>query len=235
VGVKKFSFKLFEVVHQQSSMPIGTDAVLLGAWAAHEVPGRILDIGTGCGVIALMLGQRYTEATIDAVDIDEASIQEATENFKNSPFADRLLAEQLDVKDLKRPKRFDLIVSNPPYFTESVLSPEQARANARHGLSLNYGDLLWCVNRLLGVDGNFCCVLPEANIKAFILKAEANGLIINKITNIQYNEKKPVSVSLLRFSRYEEGLEIDTLILHDEQGKPTEEYKALVAGFYLWA
>lgn len=216
-------------------MPIGTDAVLLGAWATHEGPARILDIGTGCGVIALMLTQRYTEATIDAVDIDEASIQEATENFKNSPFADRLLAEQIDVKDLKRPKRFDLIVSNPPYFTENVLSPEQARANARHGLSLNYGDLLWCVNRLLGIDGNFCCVLPEANIKAFILKAESNGLIINKITNIQYNEKKPISVSLLRFSRYEEGLEIDTLILHDEQGKPTEEYKALVAGFYLWA
>lgn len=216
-------------------MPIGTDAVLLGAWATHEAPARILDIGTGCGVIALMLAQRYTEATIDAVDIDEASIHEATENFKNSPFADRLLAEQIDVKDLKRPKRFDLIVSNPPYFTENVLSPEQARANARHGLSLNYGDLLWCVNRLLGVDGNFCCVLPEANIKAFILKAEGNGLIINKITNIQYNEKKPVSVSLLSFSRYEEGLEIDTLILHDELGKPTEEYKALVAGFYLWA
>jgi tRNA1(Val) A37 N6-methylase TrmN6 len=78
-------------------------------------------------------------------------------------------------------------------------------------------------------------VLPEANIKAFILKAESNGLIINKITNIQYNKKKPVSVSLLSFSRYEEGLEIDTLILHNEQGKPTEEYKALVAGFYLWA
>jgi tRNA1Val (adenine37-N6)-methyltransferase len=182
-----------------------------------------------------MLAQRYTEATIDAVDIDEASIQEATDNFKSSPFADRLLAEHIDVKELKRPKRFDLIVSNPPYFTENVLSPEQARANARHGLSLNYGDLLWCVNRLLGIDGNFCCVLPEANIKAFILKAESNGLIINKITNIQYNKKKPVSVSLLSFSRYEEGLEIDTLILHNEQGKPTEEYKALVAGFYLWA
>lgn len=216
-------------------MPIGTDAVLLGAWATHGAPDRILDIGTGCGVIALMLAQHYTEASIDAVDIDEASIHEATENFKNSPFADRLLAEQIDVKDLKRPKRFDLIVSNPPYFTEDIISPEQARAKARHGLSLNYGDLLWCVNRLLGIDGNFCCVLPEANIKAFILKAEGNGLIINKITNIQYNEKKPVSVSLLSFSRYEEGLEIDTLILHDEQGKPTEEYKALVAGFYLWA
>lgn len=216
-------------------MPIGTDAVLLGAWAFNEAPASVLDIGSGCGVIALMLAQRFAQATIEAIDIDEPSVLEAKENFNNSPFANRLLAELVDVKNLKRPKRFDLIVSNPPYFTEDVVSPKQARANARHGLSLNYTDLLWCVNRLLGVDGNFCCVLPEANTKEFILKAEANGLVLNKITHIRYNPKKAVSVSLLSFSRYDEGLEIDTLILHDEQGNPTEQYKALVTDFYLWA
>jgi len=235
VAVKTFTFKHFEVVHEQASMPIGTDAVLLGAWAEQEEAARILDIGTGCGIIALMLAQRYSEATLDAVDIDEASINEALGNFSKSPFAGRVVAEHIDIKDLRRPKRFDLIVSNPPYFTEEILSPKQTRAQARHGISLSYDDLLWTVNRLLSADGAFCCVLPEANIKAFVLKAEKNGLLLNKTTHIKYNEKKPVSVSLLRFSRYDEGLNIDTLVLHNDQGKPTEKYKALVADFYLWA
>lgn len=235
MAIKKFSFKQFEVQHGRASMPVGTDAILLGAWAEHTDVASILDIGTGCGVIALMLAQRFADAKVDAVDIDEESVKESAENFINSPFADRLRAELCDVKELKRPKRFDLIVSNPPYFSTAILSPAEARAKARHGISLNYDELLAAVHRLLAVDGVFCCVLPEANIKDFILKAEKNKLLLNKTTHIKYNDKKPVSVSLLSFSRYASELDIDTLILHDEHGKPTEAYKALVADFYLWA
>lgn len=216
-------------------MPIGTDAVLLGAWAQHPHPTHILDIGTGSGIIALMLAQRFSNAIIDAIDIDEASIIEAQNNFNQSPYSARLFAHMADATQYDPNRLYNLIVSNPPYFIDGHSAPHLQRAQARHTLTLTHSSLLDTVSRLLNPEGIFCCVLPTAGIKAFILIAENNGLIVNKITHIQYNQTKPASVSLLSFSTTTSPVDITTLLLHDANNKPTAEYTQLVSNFYLWA
>lgn len=216
-------------------MPIGTDAVLLGAWAQHPHPTHILDIGTGSGIIALMLAQRFTNAIIDAIDIDEASITEAQNNFNQSPHSNRLFAQSADATQFAPTQLYNLIVSNPPYFTQGQNALETQRAQARHTLTLTHSNLLDTVSRLLSPDGIFCCVLPTSGIKAFILIAENNGMIVNKITHIQYNQNKPATVSLLSFSNTNSPVDIATLLLHDANNKPTVEYTQLVSNFYLWA
>lgn len=216
-------------------MPIGTDAVLLGAWAKHNNPVHILDIGTGSGIIALMLAQRFRNSLIEAIDIDEASVTEAQYNFSQSAYKNKLLANVGDITLYEPTKQYNLIVSNPPYFTQGKNSVEKQRAQARHTLTLTHTALLDTVNRLLSPDGIFCCVLPTAAIKAFILIAENNSLIINTITYVQYSREKPASVSLLSFSRKNTPLDISTLLLYSDNEKPTEEYIQLVKEFYLWA
>jgi tRNA1Val (adenine37-N6)-methyltransferase len=216
-------------------MPIGTDAVLLGAWAQHPHPTHILDIGTGSGIIALMLAQRFTNAIIDGIDIDEASITEAQNNFNQSIHSNRLFANVADADQYAPNQQYNLIVSNPPYFTQGQNAVETQRAQARHTLTLTHNNLIDTVCRLLSPDGIFCCVLPTAGIKAFILIAENNGLVVNKIAHIQYNQTKPASVSLLSFSTTNSPVDIKALLLHDANNKPTAEYTQLVSNFYLWA
>ena len=139
---KVFRFKQFAVLNDRTAMKVGTDGVLLGAWCPVEGIHRVLDVGTGCGVIALMVAQRNSEAVITGIDIDEGAIEEAGLNYANSPWSERLTATLADFNDMKDNDRFDLIVSNPPYFTNGVLPTGDARTTARHTGSLSYRQLI---------------------------------------------------------------------------------------------
>lgn len=232
MAAKTFQFKHFTVSHQRSSMPVGTDAVLLGAWACHPSPTRVLDVGCGCGILALMAAQRFAQAKVDAIDIDRDSVLEATENFTNSHYASRLNATMVNVKEWQPGYKYDLIISNPPYFQGDVLPDKPTRVTARHEVALTHETLLFSVDKLLLETGAFCCVLPESTIKQFIKIAEFYKLVINKVTYIQHTYNKPPSICLLSFGRKPHMLEINQLNLHTESGKPTNEYLKLIADFY---
>ena len=143
-------------------MKVGTDGVLLGAWCPVEGASRVLDVGTGCGVIALMIAQRNVEAIIEGIDIDEAAIDEAIFNFEQSPWSNRLTARLQDFNGMGGEKRYDLIVSNPPYFTHGVLPTGDARVQARHTRSLTYGGLIDGASRLLTATGSLSLITGES-------------------------------------------------------------------------
>ena len=141
-------------------MKVNTDGCLLGSWAHHESPKRILDIGAGSGVIALMLAQRYEKAAITAVEIEQACANQCILNFENSPFQDRLTCINEDINLFENSSLFDLIVSNPPYFENATPAKGTARLRARHHNTLSLTDLFKNVNRLLNEKGDFCLILP---------------------------------------------------------------------------
>ena len=162
-----FRFKQFAVRQDRCPMKVGTDGVLLGAWAEVR-PGdrRMLDVGTGTGLIALMLAQR-SAARITAVDVDAECATQAAENFAASPWADRLDAVAVAVQRYDPVERFDLIVSNPPYYVDSLLSPDEGRNTARHAAGLPFGELAAAVVRLLAPGGRFALVLPPVEMQRF--------------------------------------------------------------------
>ena len=161
-----FQFKQFTIRHDRCAMKVGTDGVLLGAWANAKGKQRILDIGTGSGLIALMLAQR-TDAMITGIEIDPASATQAQENAAASPWADRLQIVATDIAGYTSYQAFDLIVSNPPFFNEMLLPPGAARSQARHTQALTFEALLFHVQRLLSPEGSFCAILPATALTHF--------------------------------------------------------------------
>ena len=157
---KVFRFKQFAVKNDRTAMKVGTDGVLLGAWCPVDGAQRVLDVGTGCGVIALMIAQRNSLATIDAIDIDHDSIEEAAYNFMNSPWPERLTAIEGDFNGLDTGQRYDLIVSNPPFFTNGVLPTGEARTTARHTGALTYRQLIDGAMRLMTDGGSLALISP---------------------------------------------------------------------------
>ncbi len=232
--MQPFQFKQFAVAHSRSTMQVGTDAVLLGAWTKHASPQRILDVGTGCGIIALMLAQRYATAVIEAIDYDTTSVDEANENFTHSSFTERLSAKQVDFRAFENSTKYDLIVSNPPYFNTKIKPTAESRRLARNTETLPYPALVKGVAKALAKTGSFCCVLPANAIKEFIADAELVGLIANEILYIKYNNTAEISVALMLFSFTDKALQIDTVVLYEDTKQPTTAYIALVKDFYLW-
>ena len=155
-----FKFKQFAVEQDDVAMKVGTDGVLLGAWANTDNAKRILDIGTGTGVIALQMAQRNPVAQIHAVEIDETAAHRARANFDLSPWAERMNVEQTAVQEFSPAEKFDLIVSNPPYFVDSLLPPDAKRSTARHTHDLSFEELDSAVCQLLADDGLFALILP---------------------------------------------------------------------------
>lgn len=154
-----FQFKQFTVWHDKCAMKVGTDGVLLGAWTSVQHSRRILDIGTGTGLVALMLAQR-SQSAITALEIDSQAAVQATENFGRSPWRDRVEVVVADFKQYRPDTQFDVIVSNPPYFVDSMKCPDNQRSIARHNNELTYDDLLRGVSVLLSPDGAFTLVIP---------------------------------------------------------------------------
>jgi len=228
-----FRFKQFSIQDDRCAMKVGTDGVLLGAWS--PVGTRILDIGTGSGLIALMLAQRYPQARIDAIDIDEAAIEQARENFQSSVFSQQLATFLSSLQEWKGGP-YDLIVSNPPYFRNSLKNPDKGRTQARHTDSLSYAELITHSARLLTDEGRLALILPaeaESEVRGL---AASEKLSLVRVTRVYSKENKPVRRVMMewRVKRQEPAFERqDTLILEDEKGLRSAVYQELTKDFYL--
>lgn len=231
-----FRFKKFSVEQDRCAMKVGTDGILLGAWADVASANSILDIGAGTGLIAIMLAQRAAGAQVGAVEIDEEACSQAAENMANSPFSDRLAAKQVSIQNFARLSRikYDLIVSNPPFFTGGTFSESQDKASVRHTVKLPHGDLLMAVRSLLKMDGKFCAILPNLEGLRFQEMAKSYHLYCTKMTKVCPVEGKPVERLLLQFEQSPKDLVEDSLIITKsaKANDWTEEFVELTKDFY---
>ena len=230
-----FKFKQFEVFHSKSSMKVGVDAVLLGAWAGEEA-SKILDVGCGCGVISLMLAQRFPEAEILGIDIDKDSIEEANLNFKNSKWSERLMANEASFPDdVSKFGKFDLIVSNPPFFKSGVLSPKTPREKARHQDLLSIFSLLKNAPEFLLEQGVLSIIYPFEFKEEAYKTATESGLSPFRECLIRGNRRKGVKriMSAFKFSNEvnQEPLTTEMTLYDDES--PSRQYLELCKDFYL--
>ena len=229
-----FHFKKFTVSHERSTMKVGTDAVLLGAWVNIHQAESILDIGTGNGTIALMLAQRsHEKATIDAVEIDRTDAEEANENFIVSPWASRIHLHHLPVQQYFPEKKYKLIVSNPPYFNNSQRPPNEQRHQARHTITLSYEELIGATLRLLQDDGKLNVILPYTEGLQFIELAMQSDLYCTRQHSFRTRAEKPIERWLLEFSKCEGTNETGEILLYKSGEEWSDEYVRLTEDFYL--
>ena len=262
-----FNFKRFTICHDRSSMKVGTDGVLLGAWAGKGLredgsPMAILDVGTGSGLIALMLAQRFEGSHVDAIDIHDDSVAQAACNAQASVFADRihvckqdfclmgedfnghdknLKSSDKDFKSLNKDfkslnkdfSRYDLIVTNPPFYIEDTLSGNSARDNARHTSSLPFEVLIGGASKLLNEDGLFAVIIPYSSSAAFVGLCALHGLYLLRRTDVRSTERKPFKRSLLEFGRHAAASDASVLTLYSAGCQRSDEYAELTQDFYL--
>ena len=228
-----FRFKRFSVEHDNSSMKVGTDAVLIGAWADLGGAIHVLDVGTGCGVIALMAAQRTSDDShIDAIDIDAASVVQANNNFASSPWAARLNAYRADINDYSRPHPYDVIVTNPPFYQEDVMPPTVVRAAARHTHLLSFDQLMLSASRLLSASGSIALITPTQARDAVTAAATFAGLHLWRFTTVHSVDGTVAKRLLWQWSKQPCPTCRDTLIL-TEGGEYTAQYRTLCHDFYL--
>jgi len=248
-----FRFKQFYVHDERCAMKVGTDAVLLGAWAPLPVNpcsvgeavcalsakrSRILDIGTGSGIIALMLAQRCPDAQLDAIDIDPDAIAQAAENFAASPWSNRLHAhctslQNFNFEFLIFNYQYDTIVSNPPYFVNALKNPDKLRQTARHTDTLSYSELLQGASQLLADDGTFALILPADAQDEFLTLAQSFGLFPARITYVHPTPAKPAKRMLLALQKNVTDCSVTHFTISSADSPRSAEYQALTAEFYL--
>ena len=235
-GKDIFQFKKFRVVQDQCAMKVGTDGILLGAWAAINDVNSVLDIGCGTGLIALMIAQRSPNATIDAVEIDKMSAMQATQNVANSPWIQRIHVFNQGIQDFssENPRKYDLIVSNPPFFTGGTFSDNQDKNSIRHTIKLSHSDLLRSVQSLLAPNGRFAAILPYIEGLRFCELAQTYQLYCFRKTEVFPREGKNVERILLELKKEKTTSKDDQLILRSASGNAfTKEYINLTSHFYL--
>lgn len=233
---KPFRFKQFVVQQDRCAMKIGTDGVLLGAWTEVDFePQSILDIGAGTGVISLMLAQKSYAPTIDALEIDENAYEQCVDNFEASPWGDRLYCYHSGLDEFmdEIEDRYDLIVSNPPFYNERVTSGDSSRDLARQNYALPFTELLEGVTKLLSDEGRLSVIVPFKEFEEFIKLAKNNGLYVLRITNVRGHKDAPLKRSLMEFSRTKAETQIDELTIERERHQYTKEYIALTQDYYL--
>ena len=244
-----FTFKQFEIQQDRCAMKVGTDGVLLGAWA--EGGQRILDIGSGTGLISLMMAQRFPEAQVWGIDIDPDACMQARENVAASPFADRVgiaccalqnLSEEHLVRgseELMEMKEgegnlFDAIVSNPPFFVNGLKNPDSKRAMARHSDSLPFPVLMKGVRRWLSDEGVFSAIVPADVLESFVSEAYCSGFSLVRQCGVKTVERKQPKRYLVAFSKRRTGMmDKCTEIMMDSDGNRSEWYAKITEGFYL--
>ena len=229
----QFHFKQFSVRHDRSGMKVGTDGTLLGAWTNVTNAKHILDIGAGTGLIALMLAQRSVSAKIEAIEIDANAIADARENFSKSPWKDRLTLYHTRIQEFKSAEKFDLVVSNPPYFIGSYKPPDEKRITARHTESLTFQDLIHASKYLLAEEGKLNIVLPLVEGNHFIELAARVGFNLSRKWAFRSRVEKPVERLLLEFTRKTEVPEEGEIVLYSSGEEWSDNYKALTREFYL--
>lgn len=233
---KPFKFKQFIVEQDKCAMKVGTDGVLLGAWASiqHD-PKSILDIGTGTGVIALQLAQRSDAELIDALEIDENAYEQAVENFESSLWNDRLFCYHISLTEyaIEEDEKYDLIVSNPPFYNDDFESNNKSRNTARFTSALSFDNLISSVSFLLSDSGIFSVIIPFREENIFIGLAKKNNLFISRICRIKGSQTTTIKRSLLEFSFHKSKEEIKLLVIENQRHQYTVEYQDLVKDFYL--
>ena len=236
---KPFKFKEFTIHQEKTAMKVGTDAVLLGAWCSVEnYPDTILDIGAGTGIVALMIAQRSDAMTIDAVELDEDAYEQTVDNFEKSDWGDRLYCYNASFQEFaeeiaEEEETYDLIVSNPPFYTDEYETEDAARNKARFTSSLSFEELIMGVSNILSENGVFSVILPFKEEESFINTATKYKLFLNKVCRVQGNETSEIKRSLLSFSFEELKIEETSLIIEVDRHKYTEDYINLTKDFYL--
>lgn len=230
---KPFKFKQFDIYQDQTAMKVGTDGVILGAWSNLESGNKILDIGTGTGLISLMLAQRFPEAIVDAVELDDDAFIQAQENFTNSKFSDRLQVQKTAIQDFISDYKYDLIVSNPPFFVINERVELDARKKARQQETLTFDDLLSKTAQLLTENGVASFVIPydlEAN---FLQIAKELNLFPSKIVRVKGNKQAEAKRSLINLKFNSQETIFSELIVEIARHQYTEDYINLTKEFYL--
>lgn len=227
-----FKFKHFEIHQDRCAMKVGTDGVLLGAWALGGK--RILDIGSGTGLISLMMAQRYPEAQVVGIDLDAEACAEARENVAASPFADRVNIVDCRLQDYESVEKFDAIVSNPPFFLNSLKNPDSKRSMARHADSLPFRELFRGVKLLLSDDGVFSAIVPVEVLEAFASEGYMHGFYLLRQCGIKTVERKLPKRYLLTFAKHR-SMEMDDMVetMMDSEGNRSEWYAKITEEFYV--
>ncbi|WP_409311144.1 tRNA(1)(Val) (adenine(37)-N(6))-methyltransferase TrmN [Pectobacterium sp. B1J-3] len=232
-----FTFKQFFVAHDRCAMKVGTDGILLGAWATISNVRRILDIGSGSGLIALMLAQRTDRDTnIDAVEFDVVASQQALDNIAASPWAGRMRVYADDIArfTVTTENRYSLIVSNPPYFSPGVACGSLSRSQARYTTTLTHDVLLHCAQQLMTPDGTFCVVLPAQVASEFIPLAHELGWFVHQYCAVTESESRPVNRVLLALSRQSGACLTQRLVIRDKDNRYSFDFQKLTKDFYLF-
>lgn len=227
-----FRFKQFAVDHTRSAMKVGVDGVLIGSWARVDNAASILDVGSGCGLIALMCAQRNHRAAIYGVEIENEAIQESRRNISSSPWSDRVEiiggnAADVDLRDI------DLVISNPPYFNSGIETVSTERELARHCGSLNPLSVIDIASRVCSSDGRIAMIYPVDSHSRVEEYARTKGWNTARLCRVRGHEAAPVKRALVEFSRVSREVEITELVLEKSPGQPTDEYRRLCRDFYL--
>lgn len=236
---KPFHFKKFTIHQDKTAMKIGTDGILLGAWCSLEVnPNKILDVGSGTGVISLMLAQRSNSIIIDSVEIENDAYEQSVENFERSDWADRLFCYHSSFNDFanelkEEGETYDLIVSNPPFYTDKIEKVNRARSKARSTSSLSFVELIIGVSKILSKQGSFTTIIPFKEEIKFIETAKQNNLFLNKICRVKGNNISDIKRTLLTFSFYKTQLNKNNLTIETSRHLYTDEYINITKDFYI--
>lgn len=217
-------------------MKIGTDGILLGAWVSlRKNPFSILDIGAGTGIIALQLAQRSNAEMIDAIEIDEDAYEQCVENFENSPWGDRLFCYHASLEEFVEEidDKYDLIISNPPFYSEDYKSSNESRDVARFTEALPFDELIDSASILLADEGIFAVIVPRKEEENIVKMASAVNLFSNRICRVRGNETSEEKRSMMEFSFDKTAPKIENLVIEISRHNYTEEYKNLVRDFYL--
>ncbi len=230
-----FQFKQFSIKQSQTAMKVGTDGVLLGAWSCCQNPQNILDIGCGTGLIAIMLAQKYPTANIYGVEINSQASQQAQQNAANCKWSEIIKIYNSDFIEFaeKTNKKFDLIVSNPPFFENHLQNTDKDKTIARHNDLLPFDKLIKGVKKIMTNDANFDIILPYSGYRNFEHLCSKNLLFCNKKIYVRHTEKKEIKRILMRYSNKITNVAEEILTLK-ENGNFTEQYKLLTKEFYLF-
>jgi tRNA1Val (adenine37-N6)-methyltransferase len=233
---KRFKFKQFQVEQDRCAMKIGTDGVLLGAWTSIEHnPYNVLDIGAGTGILSLMIAQRSNAEQIEAIEIDDDAFEQCSENFENSPWNDRLfcfhasLIEYIEAVD----EKFDLIICNPPFYSEDYKSKDTSRNLARFSDAMPLEHIVFAVINFLSDTGKFAIIVPYKEEQEVIEEVSLIDLHPNRILRVKGNENSIIKRSLIEFSSNTQRPEISELVIETSRHNYTEDYINLTKDFYL--
>tara|TARA_B100000795_G_scaffold238589_1_gene199809 strand:+ start:491 stop:1213 length:723 start_codon:yes stop_codon:yes gene_type:complete len=236
---KSFQFKEFTIHQENTAMKVGTDGVLLGAWSSLETaPDSILDIGSGTGLLALIMAQRSNAMTIDAVEIDATAYEQTVKNFEKSDWGDRLFCYHSSFQNFSEEmhneaEEYDLIISNPPFYTDTFETKDIARNKARFTSALSFKELISGVVSILSNTGTFAVIIPTKEVQGFVSLARDAELFLSRVCSVKGTFNSNVKRSLLEFSFQEKTIISEELVIEIARHQYTKEYIELVKDFYL--